>query len=110
MVRRARSLAPVRACATPVLDGVGPLPFAALGAIHMDPVDPMPSLEAHTLLAELTEETVTTLVDLAGPAVHQVRRLADVLGRHGVVERFDTWVPAGGHWTYQWVLLRTAPV
>ena len=33
-------LAPVRAAATPVLDGVGPLPFAALGAIHARPDRP----------------------------------------------------------------------
>ncbi|SDU79678.1 FAD/FMN-containing dehydrogenase [Microlunatus sagamiharensis] len=78
-------LAPMRACATPVLDGVGPLPFAALGAIHMDPVDPMPSLEAHTLLAELTDEALGALVDLAGPAaecpqvVVEVRQLGGAM-------------------------------
>lgn len=60
-------LAPLYAAATPVLDGMGVLPFVAFGAIHMDPVDPMPVVEDHTLLAELTEDTVQALLALAGP-------------------------------------------
>ena len=86
-------LGPMRAAATPVLDGVGPLPFAALGAIHMDPVDPMPSIEAHTLLSDLSEEAISALLALAGPAadcpqvIVEVRQLGGAI-RHGAEAAF----------------------
>ncbi|GAA3573497.1 FAD-binding oxidoreductase [Microlunatus spumicola] len=60
-------LAPMRAAATPVLDGVGRLPFAAFGAIHTDPADPMPVVEDHTLLAGLPDEAVDALLARVGP-------------------------------------------
>jgi FAD/FMN-containing dehydrogenase len=81
-------LAPMRAAATPVLDGIGTLPFAAMGAIHMDPVDPMPSIEAHTLLSALSEDAVQALLALAGPTaecpqvVVEVRQLGGAIA-HG---------------------------
>ena len=86
-------LAPMRAAATPVLDGVGPLPFAALGAIHTDPTDPMPSLEAATLLSALPEEAVQALLAQVGPAadcpqlVVEVRQLGGAM-RHGADAAF----------------------
>ena len=60
-------LAPLLAVATPVLDTMGPMPFAALGAIHMDPVDPIPAVEVSAVLGELPEAAVDTLLALAGP-------------------------------------------
>ena len=33
-------------------------------------------------------------------------RLREILGRHGTVERFDTWAENGGSWTYQAVVIR----
>ena len=80
-------LAPMRAAATPVLDGVGPLPFAALGAIHMDPVDPMPSLEAHTLLSELSEEGISALLALAGPAAECPQVIVEVRQLGGAIRQ-----------------------
>lgn len=44
------------------------LPFAAIGALHADPVDPMPVHEATDLLSELTAEAVEALVAVAGAA------------------------------------------
>ena len=36
-------------------------------------------------------------------------RLQEMLGRHGVLEHFETWSPDGpARWSYQWALLRTA--
>ena len=81
-------LAPVRAAATPVLDGVGPLPFAAFGAIHSDPTDPMPVVEDHTLLAALPADAVETLLGQVGPDADcpqilvEVRQLGGAF-RHG---------------------------
>ena len=37
----------IRSIATPLIDAVGVLPYAALGAVHADPVDPMPTHESH---------------------------------------------------------------
>ncbi|MDH6196651.1 hypothetical protein M2272_003304 [Mycobacterium frederiksbergense] len=84
-----RLLAPMRAVATPVLDTVGVLPYAAIGAVHADPVDPMPCYEQHTLLRELTAETVGTLLKAAGPesgsvlTIVEVRLLGGALAREG---------------------------
>ncbi|MBA8792587.1 hypothetical protein FHX74_000181 [Friedmanniella endophytica] len=67
-------LAPVTGVAAPVFGGVGPMPYAAIGMIHADPVDPMPSTETATLLAELPEAAVETLLALAGPDADQPDR------------------------------------
>ncbi|SEP57694.1 FAD-binding oxidoreductase [Microlunatus flavus] len=89
----AEALAPLRAAATPVLDGIGPIPFAAFGAIHMDPVDPMPVVEDHTLLAELPDGAVDALLALAGPEAEcpqimvEVRQLGGAM-RHGTDAAF----------------------
>ncbi|GGF26062.1 FAD-binding oxidoreductase [Williamsia phyllosphaerae] len=63
----AATLAPMRAVATPIIDMVAMMPYAAIGAVHADPVDPMPTHEQHTLLAELTPEGVEALLSAAGP-------------------------------------------
>ncbi len=60
-------LEPLRAAAEPIIDVMGPMPYAAIGAIHADPVDPMPVLETSGLLTELTEEAVDALLAVAGP-------------------------------------------
>lgn len=63
-----RLLAPMREVATPVLDTVGVLPYAAIGMVHCDPVDPMPVYEDQALLRELPAEAVDAILALAGPA------------------------------------------
>ncbi|MFB9377475.1 FAD-binding oxidoreductase [Kineococcus gynurae] len=83
----AAHLAPVLAAATPVLGGVARMPYTAIGAIHADPVDPMPSLEHHTLLHGLPADAVTALLDVAGPGsdclqtVVELRRLGGAVAR-----------------------------
>jgi FAD/FMN-containing dehydrogenase len=62
-----RLLAPMRSVATPLIDTVGVLPYAAIGAVHADPPDPMPVSENQALLAELPAEAVDALLALAGP-------------------------------------------
>lgn len=54
-------LAPLRAAATPLIDTIAPLPYAAIGAVHMDPTDPMPVYETSGLLKELTADAVDAL-------------------------------------------------
>jgi hypothetical protein len=60
-------LAPIRAVARPLLDGVATIPYTAIGSVHADPADPMPAKEATALLRELPEPAVDTLLTLAGP-------------------------------------------
>ncbi|KAA9380785.1 FAD-binding oxidoreductase [Microbispora cellulosiformans] len=80
-------LAPMRAVAEPVLQAVGPLPYAAIDSIHQDPAGPMPVAERGTLLRELTEETVEALLAAAGPdvpaplALVEIRQLGGALAR-----------------------------
>lgn len=84
-----RLLVPMREVATPVLDTVAVMPYAAIGAVHADPVDPMPIFEHHTLLRELTAETVEVLLGAAGPdsgsvqTIVEVRMLGGALAREG---------------------------
>lgn len=73
-----RRLAPLRAVATPVLDTVGVLPYAAIGAVHTDPVDPTPVSESHTLLSEFTSETVDVILGAAGPDSGSVQTIVDI--------------------------------
>jgi hypothetical protein len=60
-------VAPMRAAATPLLDTLGELPYAALGAIHADPVDPMPVVERGELLRELPAEAVEAFLEATAP-------------------------------------------
>jgi hypothetical protein len=82
-----RLLEPMRAAATALMDTVGVLPYAAIGAVHADPVDPMPLNEDHALLSELTAETVATILALAGPGsgspqtIVELRMLGGALAR-----------------------------
>jgi hypothetical protein len=80
-------LAPLREVATPLLDSVAPTPYAAIGSVHADPVDPMPGHESSGLLRELTPETVAALLEVAGPgsrspqAIVELRQLGGALAR-----------------------------
>ena len=84
-----RLLAPLRAVATPVLGDVGPLPYTMIGAVHADPVDPLPGHEQSALLSSLTPEAVDALLAAAGPGsgspqtIVELRLLGGALARPG---------------------------
>jgi hypothetical protein len=82
-----RRLAPLRAVATAVLDTGGVLPYAAIGAVHADPVDPMPVSEYHPLLRELTSETVDLILCAAGPDSGSVQTIVDIRMLGGALAR-----------------------
>ena len=71
----------------PVLDGIGVMPYAAIGSIHADPVDPMPSHERADLLTALPGAAVDALLTVAGPdttcpqVVVELRRLGGAMSR-----------------------------
>ena len=57
----------MRGVAAVILDDVAVKPYAAIDSVHADPVDPMPVIDKGMLLADLSDETVRRLLDVAGP-------------------------------------------
>jgi hypothetical protein len=82
-----RLLAPMRAVATPLIDAVAVMPYAAIGAVHADPPNPMPVHEEHALLRELTPETVDALLAVAGPDSGSVQAIVEVRQLGGAMAR-----------------------
>lgn len=82
-----RALAPMRAVAHPVMDTIGVLPYAAIGAVHADPEDPMPTHEDHTLLRELPAEAVDALLAMAGPGSGSVQAIVELRQFGGALSR-----------------------
>lgn len=84
-------LAPMRAVATPLLDLVGEMPYAAVDSIHMDPTEPMPVWERGAGLRELPAAAVDALLAAAGPEVDvplimvELRQLGGALARPAAV-------------------------
>ncbi|GAB2478151.1 FAD-binding oxidoreductase [Jatrophihabitans fulvus] len=62
-----RVLAPMRRIAPVVFGEIGELPFAALAAVHKDPVDPMPVHERGRLLRDLDDAAIDVFLDRVGP-------------------------------------------
>jgi FAD/FMN-containing dehydrogenase len=50
----------------PIMDTFGVMPYAAMDAISMDPVDPMGAVQYSELLQDLTPEAIDTLIEVAG--------------------------------------------
>lgn len=82
-----RILAPIRAVAPAVMDTVGVLPYAAIGAVHADPVDPMPVYEDHTLLHSFDPAAVEALLGVAGPGSESVQAIVEVRHLGGALAR-----------------------
>jgi len=82
------SLRPVREeLGEPIIDTFGPMPFAAMDSISMDPVDPMGAHQHSATLGELSPEAIETLVEVAGAGsgspliVLELRQLGGALAR-----------------------------
>lgn len=84
-------VAPIRKVAEPILDTLGVLPAAALGAVHADPDQPMPVLEAGALLRAFDADAARAVLAAAGPetgaplAVVEVRLLGGRLAEPPIV-------------------------
>lgn len=80
-------LAPLRAVTPAILDSVGEHPFAAMGLVHAEPVDPMPVHFDGLLLSSLTSAGVDALLAAAGPdsgspqLIVELRQLDGAVGR-----------------------------
>jgi len=77
----------MRAVATPLIDAVGVMPYAAIGAVHSDPDDPMPLHESSLLLDEFGPDTADVLVDLVGPEAQTAQAMVEVRQLGGAVRR-----------------------
>ena len=70
-----------------IMDTFGPMPFAAMDAISMDPVDPMGARQHSEMLADLSPEAIETLVEVAGAGsgspliILELRQLGGALTR-----------------------------
>jgi hypothetical protein len=84
-------LAPMRRIAVPVLDSVGPMSYAAVDGIHMDPAEPLPAATAGGLLDSMPAALIDTLLAVAGPqvdaplAVVEMRLMGGALRRPAAV-------------------------
>lgn len=84
-------LAPMRRVATPVLDSVGPMSYAAVDRIHMDPQEPLPAVTRGGLLHSMPAGLLDTLLEVAGPDVDvplaavEMRLMGGALGRPAAV-------------------------
>jgi len=82
-------LGTIRGAAKPLLDTIGPLPYASIGTIHGDPTGPMPVANGSKTLALLGEDTVRALLAVVGPDTAaplssvEIRTLGGAVARPG---------------------------
>ena len=97
----------IRGVARPLLDTVGDLPYAQLGAIHGDPRDPMPVVNGTASLATLNADTVDAVLGAAdleadrplssveirtmGPATRPGLAEADAVGGRSTAHLFNVY-------------------
>lgn len=90
-------LATMRAAGRPVLDAVSVMPYAAIGMVHSDPVDPMPTHEAADLLRELPREAVDALLAVAGPSSPSPQVIVELRQLGGAISREPRHASAVSH-------------
>jgi FAD/FMN-containing dehydrogenase len=80
-------VAPMRAVATPLMDLIAEMPYAAVDGVSMDPPNPMPVRERGVTTDALPAEAVDALLAVAGPdvpapvAIVEVRLLGGACAR-----------------------------
>jgi FAD/FMN-containing dehydrogenase len=80
-------LAPMRAVAAPLVDGVGELPYAEIDAVHQDPTDPRAVHEGGSALRALAAEAVDALLAAAGPDVDSPLTMVELRWMGGALAR-----------------------
>ncbi|MCU1676581.1 MAG: linked oxidase domain protein [Frankiales bacterium] len=104
-------LAPMRAIAPALMDGVGVMPYAAVASIHMDPEGPLPGYDASVLLRELTHEAIDAILAAAGPGVDIPLIMAELRHMGGAVaaEHDGGSAIAGRDAAYNFALVAPCP-
>jgi hypothetical protein len=104
-------LAPMRSVARPVLDSIGPMSYADVDRIHMDPRDPLPAVVRGGLLHSMPANLVDALLAVAGPhvdiplAVVEMRLMGGALSRPAAVAN----AVAGREGAFSLVAIAPAP-
>jgi FAD/FMN-containing dehydrogenase len=104
-------LAPMRAVATPLLDSIGPMSYAEVDRIHMDPREPLPAVVRGGLLHSMPAELIEALLAVAGPgvdiplAVVEMRLMGGALSRPAAVPN----AVAGREGAFSLVTIAPAP-
>lgn len=80
-------LAPMREVCAPLVDLVDRMPYAQIGSVHQDPIDPMPAWDGSVLLHELPPEAVDALLGAAGPATDVPLIIAEIRHLGGALVR-----------------------
>jgi FAD/FMN-containing dehydrogenase len=80
-------LAPMRRVAAPVLDSVGPMSYAAVDGIHMDPPEPLPAVTRGALMHSMPTGLVDRLLAVAGPEVDMPLALVEMRLMGGALSR-----------------------
>ena len=93
----ARLMAPLRNAAPVLLDTVEEMPFTDWALIHSDPEGPIPSHEWTSLLGELPDEAIETMIDLAGAGSSSPMSLVEVRQLGGALAREPEVPSAVGH-------------
>lgn len=93
----AATLAPMRAAAPIIIDAVGMMPYAALGVIHSDPVDPLPAHEGHALLAGFPVQAAEELLAVAGPGSGSPQIVVEIRQLGGAITARDATPSAFSH-------------
>ena len=71
----------------PLMDTFGAMPFSAIDAISMDPVDPMPFAATTTSLDTLDEATIDRLLAVVGEGVETPVMMVEIRYIDGAVDR-----------------------
>jgi FAD/FMN-containing dehydrogenase len=90
-------LAPLRACAVPLHDGVRVRPYADMGQIHRVSPPSGPVSEAQLLLDALPPEAIELLLAVAGPGSASPQVLVEVRQLGGAIARFPERASAFSH-------------
>lgn len=85
--RGAELVAPMRALAAPLIDTVSVTPFAQIGSVHADPVDPMPARDDSLLLRDLPGAAVDAMLGAVGPGVSIPLMVTELRHMGGAVAR-----------------------
>ena len=80
-------LAPMRRVAAPVLDSVGPMSYAAVDGIHMDPPEPLPAVTRGALMHSMPTGLVDRLLAVAGPEVDMPLAMVEMRLMGGALSR-----------------------
>ena len=82
-----RRFAEIRESAPILLDDVSLKPYTAIDSVHTDPLDPMPSFEAATVLAEFPAEAAEAVLALTGPGSGSPQVLVEIRQMGGAIAR-----------------------